>query len=50
MEVNGNDLIAALTNQRNAAMNDAAQQFALLQAALREIAELKERADKPKEE
>ena len=50
MEISGQDIVTALTNQRNAALNDAAQQFALLQAALREIAELKKQAEKPKEE
>jgi len=46
MELNAQDIITALSNQRNAALNELAQAFAIIEAQKREIEELK----KPKDE
>lgn len=47
MDIDAKDLITALTNQRNGALNETAQVFAMLEAAKREIAELKAKYEAP---
>ncbi len=41
MELDANDMITALTNQRNGALNETAQVYAMLEATKREVTELK---------
>ena len=41
MELNVQDIITALTNQRNAALNENVQLFAMVEAMKKEIEELK---------
>ena len=53
VEINGNDLVAAVAAQRNNAMDDAANNAATIQGLLRRIAELENQlatdANKPAE-
>lgn len=41
MNLDAQDIITALSNQRNAALNELAQAFAIIEAQKREIEELK---------
>jgi hypothetical protein len=44
MELNAQDIITALSNQRNVALNELAQAAAIIEALKREIEELKKNA------
>jgi len=41
VQINANDLVTAIQNQRNGALNESAHLYALLELAKREISELK---------
>lgn len=49
MNMDANDIIKALQNQRDSSLNECAQLYATLQAALREVTALKEKYE-PKPE
>jgi len=46
MEIDPNDMLIAIQNQRNGALNETAQLYAMLESAKREIAELKNKYEK----
>lgn len=49
MNIDAQDLITALTNQRNGALNETAQLYAMVEALKRELEELKDKYERPEE-
>lgn len=47
MELDAQDIITATSNQRNTALNELAQAFAIVEAQKREIQALKDKYEKP---
>ena len=47
MNLDANDIITALSNQRNAALNENAQLYAMVEALKKEVEELKKEQVKP---
>jgi len=46
VQLDANDVVTAVANQRNGALNETAQLYAMLEAAKREIAALNEKVAK----